>query len=154
MATSAPHGAMGIPTETGVAIINKNMECAAVEGPRPVKAIKPAARTELEQWVLNDKFPEQTVTLGPAISESVRAHLKHLLRKNIDIFAWQYSDMTGVSRNLAEHRLNTYRSVASVAKKRRTMGAEKTKAMNEQVSELLKVASFGKLDTRHGSLIL
>ena len=56
----------------------------------------------------------------------------------MDIFVWQYSDMKGVPRNLAEHRLNTYKSVAPIAQKRRSMGAEKTKAMNEQVSELLK----------------
>ena len=53
MATSTPHDAMGIPTETGVAIIYKNKECAPVEGPRPIMAIKQTAHTEPEKWVLN-----------------------------------------------------------------------------------------------------
>jgi len=117
MSVSTPHGALGFPTETGVAIVYKNRECHNTEGPRPTKALKPTARTESEKWVLNSKFPEQTLTLGPAISESIRAHLKQLLTTNKDIFAWQHADMTGVARHLAEHRLNTYKSVAPIAQK-------------------------------------
>ena len=98
-----------------MAIVYKNKECHKTEGSRPAKALKPTTRTESEKWVLNSKFPEQTITLGLAVSENTRAHLKQLLTKNKDIFAWQHADMTGVPRHLAEHRLNTYKSVAPIA---------------------------------------
>jgi len=64
MSVSTPHGALGFPTETGVAIVYKNRECHNTEGPRPTKALKPTASTEPEKWVLNSKFPEQTITFG------------------------------------------------------------------------------------------
>ena len=60
---------------------------------------------------------KQTITLGPAISENIRAHLKQLLIKKSDIFASQHADMTGVPRHLAEHHLNTYKFVAPIAQK-------------------------------------
>lgn len=138
MVTSTVHSAIGFPTPNGVAIVWANRECAMTTEPHPAKMLKPCPRTEPEKWILNPKFPEQPITIGPEISENIRDHLKQLLRKNIDVFAWQPSDMIGVPRELAQHKLNTYRSVEPIAQKRRSMGAEKTQAMNEQVGELLK----------------
>ena len=92
---------------------------------------------EPEKWVLKPKFPDQTVIIGHVISNTIRAHLKQLLVKNIDVFAWQPSDMVGVPREIAEHKLNTYRSIEPIVQKKRSMGPEKTKAMNDQVTELL-----------------
>ncbi|XP_076882464.1 uncharacterized protein LOC143530937 [Bidens hawaiensis] len=43
--------------------------------PKLVKHIEP------EKWALNSKFPEQTVTIGPTISEIVRIFLKQLLTR-------------------------------------------------------------------------
>ncbi|KAJ0790503.1 hypothetical protein HanPI659440_Chr05g0216101 [Helianthus annuus] len=53
------------------------------------KMTKSAPRTEPEQWVLNRKFPEQTIT-------NVRAYLKQLMFMNMDVFAWTHADMVGV----------------------------------------------------------
>src|ERR1044071_8701446 len=55
----------------------------------------------------------------------------------MDVFVWQPADMVGVPREIAEHRLNVYRSVEPIVQKKRSMGPEKTKAMNKQVTELL-----------------
>ncbi|XP_076888699.1 uncharacterized protein LOC143539203 [Bidens hawaiensis] len=82
------HGAVGVPTRTGVAIIYVNRHCFATESSKPNKIPKQTQRTEPKKWVLNKEFPEQTVTIGPAISKKVRTFLKQLLTKNIDIFAW------------------------------------------------------------------
>ncbi|GJY09862.1 hypothetical protein Tco_0378047 [Tanacetum coccineum] len=46
------------------------------------------------------------VAIGGTLSAEGRTELCSLLKKNLDIFAWQPSDMTGVPRSVAEHRLN------------------------------------------------
>ncbi|XP_076944970.1 uncharacterized protein LOC143615838 [Bidens hawaiensis] len=134
---STAHGAVGVPTRTGVAIIHVNRHCYTTESSRPNKVSKQSQMTELEKRILNKKFPDQTVVIGPAISEIVRTFLKQLLTKNIDIFAWQPADMTGVPRNISEHKLKVNPLITPIVQKKRKMGTEQTKAMNEQVQDLL-----------------
>nr|GFB91773.1 reverse transcriptase domain-containing protein [Tanacetum cinerariifolium] len=55
---------------------------------------------------LHPNFPDQEVVVGGSLSDKGRTELCSLLKKNLDIFAWQPSDMTGVPRSIAEHRLN------------------------------------------------
>nr|GFB95844.1 reverse transcriptase domain-containing protein [Tanacetum cinerariifolium] len=46
------------------------------------------------------------VEIKGTLSEKERIELCSILKKNLDIFAWQPSDMKGVPRSVAEHRLN------------------------------------------------
>nr|GEX82908.1 reverse transcriptase domain-containing protein [Tanacetum cinerariifolium] len=55
---------------------------------------------------LHPNFPNQEVVVGGSLSDRGRTELCSLLKKNLDIFAWQPSDMTRVPRSVAEHRLN------------------------------------------------
>ncbi|GKD01966.1 hypothetical protein Tco_1172240 [Tanacetum coccineum] len=41
-------------------------------------------------------FPDQEVAIGGTLSAKWRTELCSLLKKNLDIFAWQPSDMTGI----------------------------------------------------------
>ncbi|XP_076912442.1 uncharacterized protein LOC143570756 [Bidens hawaiensis] len=134
---STAHGAVGVPTRTGVAIIHVNRHCFTTESSRPCKIPRQAQRTEPEKWILNKKFPDQTVIIGPSISEIVRTFLKQLLVKNIDIFAWQTADMTGVRRSISEHKLKVNPLITPIVQKKRKISPEQTKAMNEQVQDLL-----------------
>ncbi|XP_076948885.1 uncharacterized protein LOC143621307 [Bidens hawaiensis] len=105
---STAHGAVGVPTPTGVAIIHVNRHCFTTESSKPSKIPKKTHRTEPEKWILNKKFPDQT----PA-------------------------DMTGVPRSISEHKLKVNPLITPVVQKKRKMGPEQTKAMNEQVQDLL-----------------
>ncbi|XP_076946052.1 uncharacterized protein LOC143617345 [Bidens hawaiensis] len=134
---STVHGAVGVPTRIGVAIIQVNRRCFAMESSKPSKVPKQTQRTEPEKWVLNKKFPDQIVVIGPAIFEIVRTFLKQLLTKNMDIFAWQTADITGVPRSIAEHKLRINPVFTPIVQKKRKIGPEQTKAMNEQVQDLL-----------------
>ncbi|XP_076881692.1 uncharacterized protein LOC143529894 [Bidens hawaiensis] len=129
---STAHGAVGVPIRTGVAIIHVNRHFFATESSKPSKVPKQTQRVELEKWVLNKKFPDQTVVIGPAISEIVRTFLKQLLMKNINIFAWRPADMTGVLWNISKHKLKVNPLITPIVQKKRKMGPEQTKAMNEQ----------------------
>ncbi|XP_076899934.1 uncharacterized protein LOC143553938 [Bidens hawaiensis] len=86
---STAHGTVGVSTRIGIEIICINMHCFTTESSKASKIPKQIERTEPDKWVLNKKFPDQTITIGPAISEIVRTFLKHLLTKNMDIFAWK-----------------------------------------------------------------
>nr|GFA14951.1 reverse transcriptase domain-containing protein [Tanacetum cinerariifolium] len=55
---------------------------------------------------LHPDFPDQEVVIEGSLSDKGRTELCSVLKKNLDIFAWLPSDMTGVPRSVAEHRLN------------------------------------------------
>ncbi|XP_021996094.1 uncharacterized protein LOC110893290 [Helianthus annuus] len=137
MITSIPHAACGFPTETGVAILYSSKEVMYMDDEPPAKVVKPSASNEPEKWVLNEEYPEQTISLGHAISPATRIQLKALLSNNKDIFAWCPADMTGVPRDIAQHCLNIKPSAEPVTQARRSFSEEKAKAMDEQVVELL-----------------
>nr|GFA80075.1 reverse transcriptase domain-containing protein [Tanacetum cinerariifolium] len=65
-------------------------------------------RTRLANFkvALHPDFPDQEVAIRGILSNKGRTELCSILKKNLDIFAWQPSDMTGVPRSVAEHRLN------------------------------------------------
>nr|GEV17510.1 reverse transcriptase domain-containing protein [Tanacetum cinerariifolium] len=57
--------------------------------------------------------------------------------KNLDIFAWQPSDMTVVPRSVAEHRLNIREEYSSVRKKKRGQVPERARAIQAEVQKLV-----------------
>nr|GFD07566.1 reverse transcriptase domain-containing protein [Tanacetum cinerariifolium] len=77
---------------------------------------------------LHPIFPDQEVAVRGSLSDAGCTELCSLLKKNLDIFAWQPSDMTGVPRSIAEHRLN----------KKKGQAPERTKAIQTEVEKLVE----------------
>nr|GEX61896.1 reverse transcriptase domain-containing protein [Tanacetum cinerariifolium] len=106
---STVHGMLKFPTKWGIVTIRSSLlipaECASIgassEKPREERT-HPANFTV----ALHPNFPYQEVVVGGSLFDRGRTELCALLKKNLDIFAWQPSDMTGVPRSVAEHRLN------------------------------------------------
>nr|GFB35127.1 reverse transcriptase domain-containing protein [Tanacetum cinerariifolium] len=73
-------------------------------------------------------FPDQEVVIGGSLSAKGRTQLCSVLKKNLDIFAWQPSDMTGVPRSVAEHRLNIQEGYSLVRQKKRGQAPERARA--------------------------
>nr|GEY13836.1 reverse transcriptase domain-containing protein [Tanacetum cinerariifolium] len=67
------------------------------------------------------------VAIGGTLSNKGRTDLCFILKKNLDIFAWQPSDMTGVPRSVAEHRLNIREGYSPVWQKKRGQTPERAK---------------------------
>ncbi|MFS7987572.1 hypothetical protein Hanom_Chr11g01024541 [Helianthus anomalus] len=132
MITSVPHSAIGFPTETGVTIIYAHKEVMSTDELRPAKVARPTPNTQPEKWVLNARHPEQTVTLGHALSPTIRACLKQLLFRNQDIFAWTPADLTGVPREIAQHFLNTLPGIKPVIQGQRHLGSAKKEAIHKE----------------------
>ncbi|GJT05336.1 reverse transcriptase domain-containing protein [Tanacetum coccineum] len=91
-----------------------------------------------EEVMVNPTFPDQLVVIGGVLSEECKSQLKHLLKENMEVFAWEPSDIVGVPRRLIEHTLNVNTSVEPVCQKRRLFYPEKSKVVLKEVDEWIK----------------
>ncbi|GKA52268.1 reverse transcriptase domain-containing protein [Tanacetum coccineum] len=87
---------------------------------------------------LHPNFPDQEVAIGGTLSAKGRTELCSLLKEKLDIFAWQPSDMTGVPRSVAEHRLNIREGYSHVRQKKRGQAPEHAKAIQAEVQKLVE----------------
>ncbi|GJT26465.1 reverse transcriptase domain-containing protein [Tanacetum coccineum] len=109
---STAHGMLKFPVEGGVLTIRSSkivtIECASIVEPREQPPAINQAVEERIKVAINPEYPDQTVMIGSTLTEEGRSKLCDLLRHNLDIFAWKPAHMTGVSRHIAEHRLNVW----------------------------------------------
>ncbi|GJX06081.1 reverse transcriptase domain-containing protein [Tanacetum coccineum] len=97
-----------------------------------------------ERMVINEKYPEQKITIGRQLPTRIKIRLRDLLKRYIDVFAWTSTHITGVPRVLMiggetfniEHRINVFNHVEPVKKKKRSLAPERNKAIHSQVEEL------------------
>ncbi|XP_071713010.1 uncharacterized protein [Rutidosis leptorrhynchoides] len=66
----------------------------------------------------NPQFPDQKIIIGHTLSTACKEKLYNILATNLDVFAWQPSDMTGVPREVAEHRLNVNPNMHPICQKK------------------------------------
>ncbi|GJT98254.1 reverse transcriptase domain-containing protein [Tanacetum coccineum] len=138
---STAHGMLKFPVEGGTVTLQSSrvipMECAMISGP---SIQPPAVNQVLEEKIniaIHPEYPEQTVAIGSTLTEKGRKELCSLLKQNLDIFAWKPADMTGVPRNIAEHRLNIREGYSPVRQKKRGQAPERNKAIQEEVEKLV-----------------
>nr|GFA98947.1 reverse transcriptase domain-containing protein [Tanacetum cinerariifolium] len=138
---STVHGMLKFLTEEGIVTIYNSLlilaECASVDTSSVTPGEKKARPTNLTV-PLHLNFPDQEVVVGGSLSDKGRTELCSLLKKNLDIFAWQPSDMTGVPRSVAEHRLNVREGCPPVRQKKRGQAPESTKAIQAEVEKLVE----------------
>nr|GEW56718.1 hypothetical protein [Tanacetum cinerariifolium] len=94
--------------------------------------------SEEEKVLINLAFLKQKVTIGTKFSKEWQLQLINLLKNNLDVFAWQPPDMTGVHKWTIKHSLNVNLSIPPVAQKRRVLGTEKSQAVMKEVEEWVK----------------
>nr|GEW27027.1 reverse transcriptase domain-containing protein [Tanacetum cinerariifolium] len=83
-----------------------------------------------------DKYIE--VVVEGSLSDRGRTELCSVLKKNLDIFAWQPFDMTGVPRSVAKHRLNIQEGCPPVRQKKRGQAPERAKTIQAEVQKLVE----------------
>ncbi|GJR81871.1 reverse transcriptase domain-containing protein [Tanacetum coccineum] len=145
--SSTVHPMLKFPTPKGIATLCARAEpvyeCRWSER-RVTKQEVPTQKTDdlktpnpegEEKVLVNPAFPEQAITIGTRFSTKCREQLIRLLKSNMDVFAWQPSDMAGVPRRLIRHALNVNNSVLPVAQKRRVLGTEKSMVVIKEVEE-------------------
>ncbi|GJY76200.1 reverse transcriptase domain-containing protein [Tanacetum coccineum] len=107
---STAHGMLKFLVDGGVVTIRSTIlmpnECATIMA-TPKDSMKKIKGSQKNVKVaIHHDFPDQEVALGGTLSIEGRTALCALLKRNLDIFAWQPSDMAGVPRQTAEHKLN------------------------------------------------
>ncbi|GKB16649.1 reverse transcriptase domain-containing protein [Tanacetum coccineum] len=143
---STIHGTMKFPTLWGVATVVSQtpvvLECRS-ERKKQAIGIPENVRTQddtspTEHVLVNPAYPEQLVVIGKGLSPEGSTQLKNLLKRNIDIFAWEPSDMTGVPKRIIKHVLNANPSKTPIRQKRRVFCSEKSQVVTKEVAEWLK----------------
>jgi hypothetical protein len=71
------------------------------------------------------------------LSPEEENELLSFLAKNSDVFTWKTSDLTGVSRNIIEHKLQVKLSVKPRKQKLRKISDEKVEAAKVEVQRFL-----------------
>nr|GEV66405.1 hypothetical protein [Tanacetum cinerariifolium] len=136
---STVHGMLKFPTEGGIVTICSTIliptECASVITSPVISREEKTSPTNFKV-ALHPDFPDQEVVIGGTLSDKGRTKLCSVLKKNLDIFAWQPSDMTGVPRSVAEHRLNTREGYSPVRQKKMGQAPERAKAIQAEVLKL------------------
>ncbi|GJX60386.1 reverse transcriptase domain-containing protein [Tanacetum coccineum] len=145
---STIHSMIRFPTPKGIATLVTRAtiiaECRLREGkqiltekqPKVHEAGQPDEGADLtEQILVNPSFPDQIVTIGGGLSSVCKNQLKTLLINNMEVFAWEPADMTGVPRRIIEHSLNVNPSLEPFCQKRRTFSPEKSEAVTNEVAE-------------------
>nr|GEW65545.1 reverse transcriptase domain-containing protein [Tanacetum cinerariifolium] len=81
---------------------------------------------------LHPNFPYQEVAIGGTLSAKRRTELCSLLKENLNIFAWQPSDMTRVPLSVAKHRLNIREGYLPVRQKKMGQAPKRAKAIQAE----------------------
>nr|GEX15848.1 reverse transcriptase domain-containing protein [Tanacetum cinerariifolium] len=130
------HGMLKFQAEWGVVTICSTLLIPAEHASISTSSVAPREeRTRPANFTvaLHLNFPEQEVVVGGSLSDRGRTELCSILKKNLDIFAWQPSDMTGVPRSVVEHRLNIREGCLPVRQKKRGQAPERAKAIQAKV---------------------
>ena len=92
----------------------------------------------LKEVALSDS-PDHWVKIGANLPLNVQNNLISLLNENADLFAYSPSDMLGIDPSFISYKLSLDPRAKPMAQKRRKLGTEKQKAINEEVKRLLDV---------------
>nr|GEY37384.1 reverse transcriptase domain-containing protein [Tanacetum cinerariifolium] len=132
---STAHGMLKFPVDGRIVIICSTIliptECATVITSSKVPKETGVRHTNFKV-ALHPNFSDQEVAIGGMLSAKRRIKLCSLLKDNLDIFAWQSSDITGVPRLVSEHRLNIREGYSPVRQKKRGQALERANAIQAE----------------------
>ncbi|GJU52867.1 reverse transcriptase domain-containing protein [Tanacetum coccineum] len=134
---STAHGMLKFPADGGIVTIRSTILIPAkyamvITLPKEIPK-EAGVRSENLKVSIHPNFPDQEVAIRGTLSLEGCTELCTLLKKNLDIFAWQPSNMIGVPRSIAEHRLNIREGYSPVRQKKRGQAPERVKAIQAEV---------------------
>ncbi|GJR73239.1 hypothetical protein Tco_0085604 [Tanacetum coccineum] len=103
-----------------------------------IPSLRRNSHTTKIKVAIHPEYPEQTIAIGYTLTEEGRKELCSLLRRNLDIFAWKPTDMTGVLRHVAEHRLNVREGCPPDRQKKRSQAPERNKEIQDEVERRME----------------
>ncbi|XP_073136786.1 uncharacterized protein [Henckelia pumila] len=109
-----------------------------------------SAEEEIEEIMISP--PSGMVKIARTLEAQLKQTLLECLEKNKDVFAWSVSDLVGVRREVAEHKLNVIKGCRPIIQKKRHFGPEKDAVIKEQVDELLRAGHIDEIHFPTGCL--
>ncbi|XP_071708631.1 uncharacterized protein [Rutidosis leptorrhynchoides] len=143
--TSSMHGMLKFPTPVGIATIRTH-EMEPVECLQIFKGANHITVHDDGYVSPNPRYPEQRIQIGTTLSGYAKDTLCKLLAANIDVFAWDPSDMTGVPREIAQHQLNVNPNITLVIQKKRAMALEWSEFLDNEVQRLVDAGIMKKVN--------
>jgi hypothetical protein len=135
--------------EQGFALGHRNVNCLQDEkvenyssiarnenkGNSASRPIEPECETK--RVSLNPRVPDKAVMISQDLTTDEETELLSFLDKNNNMFAWRISDLTGVSRDIIEHKLQVNHSAKPRKQRLHKMLDEKVAAAIAEVQRLL-----------------
>ncbi|XP_048605621.1 uncharacterized protein LOC106373592 [Brassica napus] len=100
---------------------------------------------EILELPIDDADPSRTARVGAYLSEEMQRSVLDFLKANVSTFAWSMSDMKGIDPAITAHELNVDPTVKPIRQKRRKLGPDRSKAVNEEVDRLLGAGSIAEV---------
>jgi hypothetical protein len=94
---------------------------------------------ETKRVSLDPRVPDKTVMISQDLASSEEIELLSFLDRNNDVFVWKTSDLTGVSRDIIEHKLQVDPFMKPRKQRLCRMSDEKVAAAKAEVQRLLEV---------------
>jgi hypothetical protein len=107
------------------------------EGSFASRPIEPECETK--RVPLDPRVPDKAVMISQDLSAREEAELLLIPDKSSDIFTWKTTNLTGVSRDIIEHKLQVNPSIRPRKQKLRKMSDEKVVAVKAEVQKPLDV---------------
>ncbi|WZZ62484.1 uncharacterized protein LOC106435386 [Brassica napus] len=123
----------------------------------PVNSVSPptskvcSQESEVLELPIDDADQSRTVRVGAYLSEEMQQSILDFLRKNVSTFAWSMADMKGIDPTITTHELNVDPTFKPIRQKRRKLGPDRSKAVNEEVDKLLGAGSIPRMVGKSGS---
>ncbi|GJT93852.1 reverse transcriptase domain-containing protein [Tanacetum coccineum] len=136
---STAHEMLKFPANRGIVTTRSTIlipvECTTVITSSKEAPKEAEVRPKNFKIALHPNFPDQEVAIGGTLSAEGRTELCSLLKKNLDIFAWQPYDMTRVPRSVAKHRLNIREGYSPVRQEKRRQASVHAKEIQAEIAE-------------------
>ncbi|XP_043705405.1 uncharacterized protein LOC122655263 [Telopea speciosissima] len=79
----------------------------------------------------------RVIQIGANLTGERKTDLVNFLIANADVFVWSTTDMPGIDRKIAEHKLSVYPNAKPIFQKKRTFAPEQKEKIIEEVTKLL-----------------
>ena len=89
---------------------------------------------------------KKEIKIGDELTDDLKQEMHELLREYVDVFAWSYADMPGLSTDIVMHEIHTKPECKPVKQKLRKLIPEWSLKVKEEVEKQLKVGFIRVVD--------
>ena len=108
------------------------------------KQIQPQ-KDDILEVTIDDSDQSKVVRVSAFLSEEMQRAIIDFLKQNASTFAWTTADMKRIDPAITSHELNVDLTIKPIRQKRRKLGPERSKAVNEEVERLLAASSIAEI---------